>query len=1214
MEKHLNSVITGDCLDILPAHIPDSSIDLVVTSPPFNVGIDYGPTCDDWRPWDKYYAWLKEVLQELYRTLKPGGVLALDLPKEVKLTRPEIQEGRKRVEKVAMKVEAICDSLGYLPRESIVWAKGPEGLPVCSTNKSGSDNNIYLRATNHLILLYSKERYFVEGGTGRRGKDDVPWLEETKDTWWIPAAHANGHPCPFPEEVPRRLIELFSRPRPEKGFVPLVLDPFAGAGTVGVTARRLGRNFIGVEINPDWATKATEKIKATAPVANSPTVAEVSPSGNTILRLPVDSIVVDPAFNVRATLDEATVEHYAGIFDQLPPVSVFSMPEGYLLVAGFHRMAAARRLGRTEVKAEVRQGSRQEAEEFAVLDNTTHGRPYSRAERREAALRLLRLHPDWANNRLAGKLGVSANTVEVIRQQAESAGQIEVMETLIGADGKNYPRSTGTREAGDPANGGAGSSSGAINGADPVYGTGQQQGSQTDNLPVPASRVSSGPDEGGGLFAGIGTAVTNGSAPGDGDGSEPGSQIENLPTNINQQMVLLPEEYDSGPDIAWSVVQADLLEWARNYDGPRFHTVLSDPPYGLEFLNLKWDKPDKANPDAELSQMQAYQRWVTDWASALAENVLYPGAVCLFFGGTRTFHRLAAGLEDAGYEIFDTMMWLYGQGMGKGMDISKALDGAAFIDWLDGVDHGLPPADVRLVRSAAIQGGLSFEERHETKFPKRNDTTALPIRNYNANEMNRGREMLADLIARHWDGPAGTLPPGVRMKPANGERVEPAAPEANDWQGYNTGLKPAWEPIIVCRAPRQGRGLLELVQQYGTAALNIDAGRIAISKDSTNGSVWGSSNADNKPKFNGSPTGREYRSRQHPQGRWPANTLLAHVPGEVCPHCAGTGQVSWEQWHSRTKEYGGSREEWERLTGGAETIECGQCQGHGEIGGCQPRGLTSIKGITGTLNGSWRRGHQYNVGYSGADETDLGQAIGYANADGTETVEAWACVCGCDDCGTEWPAETLSDCPACGSTSTGWRCPVRLLDDQAGELKSGNNNICRESREKGWSGWSDKLVGQARVSYGDSGTASRFFYVGKVARWEAHAGVKHLYWRNDSDSTTGYSPVDAETWANLSHTDRGRGNIHVTRKPARLTEYLAGLIIPPNNPRILIPFFGSGGDGIGTMLAAKRLRVAAEIVGIERETQYCHIAEERMRWWAQFSNYDDAKKHWKNIR
>lgn len=128
----------------------------------------------------------------------------------------------------------------------------------------------------------------------------------------------------------------------------------------------------------------------------------------------------------------------------------------------------------------------------------------------------------------------------------------------------------------------------------------------------------------------------------------------------------------------YTIEVAEISEWLESYEGPRFHAVLCDPPYALisiakrfgpgqadaqegsdgrfrrlsgGFMGQEWDG---------FQSMAHYQEWVASWAELLIEKALHPGAVCLFFGGTRTWHRLACGLEDGGFEIYDTFMWVYG--------------------------------------------------------------------------------------------------------------------------------------------------------------------------------------------------------------------------------------------------------------------------------------------------------------------------------------------------------------------------------------------------------------------------------------------------------------------------------------------------------------------------------------------------------------------------
>lgn len=249
------SVIQGDCLELMKS-LPDGCVDAVITSPPYNVGMPYVGFHDD-VPWPEYYKMLSGVAVAALGNLKDGGILAVNLPKEVRIRRDHPDFEFRRVEKVGEKFDLMCEPIGFKPRESIVWVKGGLGNPISTTFAMGADNNIYVRPTCELICLHSKGRYFYDGGTGRRGRKDVPFLEETKDVWEIVPSRNNGHPATFPEEIPTRLIRMFTLNRKHE---PVILDPFLGSGTTAVAAKKLGRHFLGFEISPEYCRIAEERI------------------------------------------------------------------------------------------------------------------------------------------------------------------------------------------------------------------------------------------------------------------------------------------------------------------------------------------------------------------------------------------------------------------------------------------------------------------------------------------------------------------------------------------------------------------------------------------------------------------------------------------------------------------------------------------------------------------------------------------------------------------------------------------------------------------------------------------------------------------------------------------------------------------------------------------------------------------------------------------
>ena len=232
---------------------------LVVTSPPYNVGVEYSGYHDK-VPWSEYYALVHSALGEMYRILGPGGVLALVVPHHVNDRGP----GR-RVEPVYVRVWSLVEEAGFLIRQPIVWVKGwrKQGVIIAPNCAVGSPANPNFRAVHELILLASKD-HFHRLGTGSRG--GVRWqpqarLDWLKDVWVIPTEGARGgsngkrHPAAFPHEIPSRLIQLFTEPG------ELVVDPFGGSMTTVEQARLLGRRAIGVDISEADVVKSVERLR-----------------------------------------------------------------------------------------------------------------------------------------------------------------------------------------------------------------------------------------------------------------------------------------------------------------------------------------------------------------------------------------------------------------------------------------------------------------------------------------------------------------------------------------------------------------------------------------------------------------------------------------------------------------------------------------------------------------------------------------------------------------------------------------------------------------------------------------------------------------------------------------------------------------------------------------------------------------------------------------
>jgi len=242
------------------------------------------------------------------------------------------------------------------------------------------------------------------------------------------------------------------------------------------------------------------------------------------------------------------------------------------------------------------------------------------------------------------------------------------------------------------------------------------------------------------------------------------------------------------------VVFGDCRDVLKTLADCSVDSVVTDPPYELGFMGKKWD-----------SSGIAYD--VSVWEECL--RVLKPGGHVLAFGGSRTWYRLAVAIEDAGFEIGDSIAWMYGSGFPKSLDVSKAID----------------------------------------------------------------------KTAGHWRGKsAGVVSGNNSMVGGNYERTpkgEPITPEAQEWKGWGTALKPAFEPIFVGRKPfAKGSTVAANVLLWGVGGLNIDASRIGTTVETWPSSRTWTSKEMSRPGGSKADDAVVQKTGDVPQGRWPANVIL----------------------------------------------------------------------------------------------------------------------------------------------------------------------------------------------------------------------------------------------------------------------------------------------------------------------------------------------------
>jgi len=574
-----------------------------------------------------------------------------------------------------------------------------------------------------------------------------------------------------------------------------------------------------------------------------------------------------------------------------------------------------------------------------------------------------------------------------------------------------------------------------------------------------------------------------------------------------------------------TILTGDSREKLKELEDESIDALVTDPPYLINFMGKDWDKENSPAGDSSF------------WEEVL--RVMKPGAHGLVFGHSRQHHRVMTALEDAGFEIRDCLMWLYGQGFPKSHNIGKS------VEKLNGT------VKVKGKKKGAGSTGNTY-------------------------------------VSNNTDYVGGDK--GVYKKEYDEIEI------TNDWEGWGTALKPCYEPIIMVRKPlAKKHTIAKNVLAYGVGGINIDASRIGTSEDFSNVKPrkmmanQGSVKTDDHD-HTAAESWQQAKDKLQNLGRFPANVLLSHHPD-----CKQVGEVEdTRSGGERTKTIFSEKEPVSGGEGTGGTMKATTTRKVYECADdCAVKILDEQSGITKgsgkatiTQAGLCADGIGKHDGRKTMPKAKEGLMTKRNVGDSGGASRFFKCV---DDC----PVKILDEqAPKTGNghapktkvtgygknyggTTTyegaGKRldglsgaskffkcvddCPVKILDEQSGIIKGGTWNNTEGARHFNNEGkktnYTTKKVDKTQ------GGASRFFYCAKVGKKERNAG-----------STK---------------------NTHPTVKPIKLMTYLTKLITPPNG-KVLDPFMGSGSTGMACAMQG------FDFVGIDMDPDYVEISKARIEW------------------
>ena len=533
----------------------------------------------------------------------------------------------------------------------------------------------------------------------------------------------------------------------------------------------------------------------------------------------------------------------------------------------------------------------------------------------------------------------------------------------------------------------------------------------------------------------------------------------------------------------------DCLDVMRTMPDASVDAVVCDPPYGILFMGRKWDYDV---PSVEI------------WAECL--RVLKPGGHLLAFAGTRTQHRMAVRIEDAGFEIRDMIAWVYGSGYPKSKNVALS------IDKLQGHPN----------RGRAIPTASTFQ----------------------ACDKEREHKLTANKV----------------------EAYEAKSPEAQQWAGWGTALKPAMEMITMARKPLEGT-VAANVLAHGTGGLNVDGCRVGTGDSLGGGGATTAVSEGWDRPFRHDPVAIELLKKTTAEkiakaellGRWPAN-LIHDGSDEVVGLFPQTGMSKGTAQFKTHTTY-----QWSKSHADATAEpQHGTEIGYGDTGSAA-RYFKQCKGCTEV----WPNLTPEPANTAGSSSSPSRQFVAFALSDAA----TWALPVG--------SCNSLSLAPSTSAT--------------ASELRQLSESVITAIQSIAPKFWQESKPAKLTLTLSHASFAVTRERTGittiTASHWKSDGSAEPVTFNIAGTNTEAGDQASAPRafyTAKASRNDRSDGNTHPTVKPTDLMRYLCRLVTPPGGV-VLDPFMGSGSTGKGALLEG------FGFIGIEREAAYHAIAERRIR-------------------